>query len=43
MVEIVVEFMEFKGIRFLRKCVLVSIEKDSRGRLVVKYEDLINR
>lgn len=43
MAELVAESMESKGTRFLRKCVPVSIEKDSRGRLVVKYEDLTNR
>uniref|UniRef100_K1PLR1 Thioredoxin reductase 2, mitochondrial n=1 Tax=Magallana gigas TaxID=29159 RepID=K1PLR1_MAGGI len=43
MAELVAESMESKGTRFLRKCVPVSIEKDDRGRLVVKYEDLTNR
>lgn len=43
MAELVAESMASKGTRFLRKCVPVSIEKNSRGRLVVKYEDLTNR
>lgn len=43
MAELVAESMESKGTRFLRKCVPVSIEKDDRRRLVVKYKDLTNR